>query len=128
MEPDVIHSLTLSWTGWPHDRSEFPVIPSSLMEDLAPLWRSDGFDVLLTEASAGKVQVTAGVLPDVAPTFFAARIKGRLDHAFRKVAIPAAFSRKVGVRTLAMNTKCIPLLFLAACATPPEPAPIVIWS
>ena len=105
MEPDVIHSLTFSWTGWPHDRAEFPDVPASLFEGLVPLWRGDGFDVLLTEASGGKIQVTAGVLPDVAPAFFAARIKGRLDHAFRKAAIPAAFSRKVGARTLAMNTR-----------------------
>jgi REP element-mobilizing transposase RayT len=41
----------------------------------------------------------------VSPTFFAARVKGRLQHAWRAAGMPLAFSRKLAVRTIGKNTR-----------------------
>lgn len=41
--------------------------------------------------------------PDLSPELFAARAKGRLQHALRKAGTPVSFSRKVAVRTLGDN-------------------------
>jgi hypothetical protein len=43
------------------------------------------------------------VRPQVSPVFFAARVKGRLQHAPRKAGFPTAHSRKVAFRTIGAN-------------------------
>ncbi len=51
------------------------------------------------------IQFTFSVMPGVSLVFFAARVKGRLEHALRLAGMPVAFSRKVAVRTIGKNTR-----------------------
>jgi REP element-mobilizing transposase RayT len=50
------------------------------------------------------IQFTFSVKPHVSPVFFAARVKGRLQHALRAAGTPTTFSRKLAVRTIGDNT------------------------
>ena len=59
------------------------------------LWETDGIRVLEFNWSAEQIQFTCSVKPTVSPTFFTARMKGRLQHAFRVAETPTAFSGKV---------------------------------
>jgi REP element-mobilizing transposase RayT len=49
------------------------------------------------------IQFTFSVRPKVSPVFFAARVKGRLQHALREAGLTTSFSRKVAVRTVGQN-------------------------
>ena len=71
-------SLRWAWTGWP-SADVFPN-PSSI-------------DWKLLESLS------------VVPSMIVARLKGRLDHAFRTKGIPLKFSRKVALRSLGENTQ-----------------------
>jgi REP element-mobilizing transposase RayT len=50
------------------------------------------------------VQILFSVTPNVSPTFFCQRVKGRLQHALRQCGTPVDFSRKVSFRSLGENT------------------------
>jgi len=60
--------------------------------------------LLEPHATAEKVQLLFSVTPQVSPTFFCQRVKGRLQHALRKCGTPVDFSRKVSFRSLGENT------------------------
>jgi REP element-mobilizing transposase RayT len=68
-------------------------------------WEGDGLRRLEQEWRPDMIQFTFSVKPGVSPVFFAARVKGRLQHAFRLAGMPVAFSRKVAVRTIGKNTR-----------------------
>ena len=71
-------SLRWAWTGWP-SADVFPNPSSIDWKLLESLW--------------------------VVPSMIVARLKGRLDHAFRTKGIPLKFSRKVALRSLGENTQ-----------------------
>jgi len=66
-------------------------------------WEDDGLRKLEQTWSPQLIQFTFSVRPQVCPVFFAARVKGRLQHALRKAGLTTQFSRKVGVRTIGKN-------------------------
>ncbi len=53
--------------------------------------------------NADKIHVAFSTMPNVSPTFFVARVKGRLQHALRLAGTPVKFSRKVAFRSIGDN-------------------------
>ncbi len=98
------YQLRFSWTGWPETRGLLPDISSQLFEQLSGLWKSDGLNLLEYLATEERVQLLFSTKPGVAPTFLAARAKGRLDHALRQAGLATMFSRKVSVQRIGENT------------------------
>ncbi len=47
--------------------------------------------------------MTFSVRPSVAPTLFTARVKGRLQHAFREAGLGVKFSRKLAMQSIGEN-------------------------
>jgi REP element-mobilizing transposase RayT len=66
-------------------------------------WEADGLRLLEQRFRPEMIQLTFSVKPQVSPVFFAARVKGRLQHAYRAAERPTRFSRKVAVRTIGDN-------------------------
>ncbi len=97
------YQLRYSWTGWPSNE-QFPELPSILFDDLSPLWEKDGLRLLEHRECGGSVQLLFSARPHVAPSFLAARAKGRLDHLLRQRNSPIKFSRKVAVRAVGQNS------------------------
>ena len=73
-------------------------------EQLNEAWETDGLRVLAQNWTTNQVQFTFSVTPQISPVFFAARAKGRLQHALRLAGKSTKFSRKVAVRTIGDNT------------------------
>ncbi len=97
------YHLRYTWSGWPSS-SAFPSVPSDeFFQELDALWENDGMRRLEMTWSASLVQFTFSVTPQVSPVFFASRVKGRVDHALRKLGCPMKFSRKVAFRTIGDN-------------------------
>ena len=48
---------------------------------------------------------TFSTQPHISPAFLAARVKGRLQHAYRTSGIPVKFRRKLAVRSIGDNTR-----------------------
>ncbi|MEW6668684.1 MAG: transposase [Thermodesulfobacteriota bacterium] len=97
-------SLHYDWTGWPTAGTVLPPQTVAVARETAPLWENDGLRLLEPHARAEKVQILFSVTPQVCPTFFCQRVKGRLQHALRKCGTPVEFSRKVSFRSLGENT------------------------
>jgi REP element-mobilizing transposase RayT len=76
-----------------------------LIAETAALWKKDGLTVLEYRWFPEHVQILFQATPDLAPTFVAARAKGRLDHALRTAGIDMPLSRKTSVRALGDNTR-----------------------
>jgi REP element-mobilizing transposase RayT len=94
------YQLRFSWTGWP-SIPPFPPRPAdSYLRELEKKWEQDGIRPLESRWTPEMIQYTVSVKPQVAPTFLAARLKGRLQHALRNAKTPVKFSRKVSVRCL----------------------------
>lgn len=101
--PSPAYHLRYTWSGWPFS-SVFPDQPrAAFFDDLDRLWENDGLRRLEMQWTAKLIQFTFSVKPQVAPAFFASRVKGRLQHALRKADLPTKFSRKVGFRTIGDN-------------------------
>lgn len=98
------HCLRYDWTGWPTSGTELPPQIVAVARDIASIWEQDGLRLLIPQASAEKIQILFSTTPDVSPTFFCMRVKGRLQHALRKAGMPVNFSRKVSFRSLGENT------------------------
>jgi REP element-mobilizing transposase RayT len=77
--------------------------PPSFWAPLEAAWEEDGLRKLEHHWSSEKIQFTMSVRPPVSPVLFAARVKGRLQHALRTAGLSCAFSRKVAVRTIGDN-------------------------
>lgn len=99
-----VHRLRYSWTGWPSGKA-FSVTPTHLLAETAPLWQTDGLQLLEARWTSEHVQILFAASPDVPPTLVAARAKGRLDHALRTTGQAIPFSRKVSIRALGDNTR-----------------------
>lgn len=125
-----VHSLFYTWSGWPSegngDASPRPCLPrrsvgaktgavgremrifppepgESFFDSLRALWATDGLTLLTRKWTPDLIQLAFSVTPDVAPTFFTQRAKGRMQHALREAGTPADFSRKVGMRAIGEN-------------------------
>lgn len=93
------YHLRYTWTGWPSSGS-LPEPNKGLLDDFASALAADCIRPLEHAWSPNEVQFTCSVTPQVTPTLFAARMKGRLQHLLRQCGQPVAFSRKVAVRTI----------------------------
>jgi len=94
------YHLRYSWTGWPSAGTFPPAPDESFFETLEKRWETDGIRPLERKWSAEQIQFTCSVRATVSPTVFAGRVKGRLEHAFRKAGTRINFSRKVAFRSL----------------------------
>jgi REP element-mobilizing transposase RayT len=84
--------------------SVFPPEPGNdFFAKLAALWKSDGLTLLTRNWQPDLIQLAFAVTPDVAPTFFTHRVKGRLQHALREAGTPVDFSRKASMRAIGEN-------------------------
>jgi REP element-mobilizing transposase RayT len=102
LRPPAYH-LRYTWSGWPSSGPFPEVPPPNLWDALDAAWENDGLRRLEQTWSKELIQFTFSVRPQVAPVFFAGRVKGRLQHALRKAGLPTAFSRKVAVGTIGKN-------------------------
>lgn len=96
------YHLRYTWTGWPSS-GRLPEFSQDLLDGFASALQADCIRPLENSWSPDQVQFTCSVMPQVAPTLFAARMKGRLQHLLRQRGQPASFSRKVAVRTIGDN-------------------------
>ncbi len=96
--------LRYSWTGWP-SRPPFPA-DASVLDGITGLWEKDGLRLLERYWADDKVHLTFSATPEVSPVFLAGRVKGRLDHAFRKASREfPGLSRKLSVTSVGHNTR-----------------------
>ncbi len=101
---DLPHALFYSWTGWPEQGTTFAgSLSQERKVELMAAWQHDGFTPESLVITATKAHLTCAVTPDITPVFYAARAKGRLQHALRQAGMPCAFSRKASVRALGKN-------------------------
>ncbi len=98
------YHLRYSWTGWPSAEAQFPDLPDDdFFSTIDAAWSGDHLRRMATNWSHEKIQMTFSVMPWVSPTFFNARVKGRLQHALRQAGTPVSFSRKVAFRAIGDN-------------------------
>src|SRR5262245_15250557 len=98
------YHLRYTWSGWPSGGT-FPASPAEPFWNLLDAaWETDGLRRLEQRWTSELIQFTFSVKPQVATVFFAARVKGRLQHALRKSGLFAEFQRKLAVRTIGTNT------------------------
>ena len=98
------YSLRWSWAGWP-STGTFPSLDSNAWGTLHSLWEKDGIRVLERRCTDSQWQLTVSSRTNVVPSFIVARLKGRIDHAFRSSKSGFQFSRKVSLRSLGSNTE-----------------------
>jgi REP element-mobilizing transposase RayT len=96
--------LRYSWTAWP---SQPPLeADAAVLDDIKPLWEGDRMRTLEHYWSDETIQLTFSSTPEVSPVFLAARAKGRLQHALRRVNRSfSGFSRKVSVCSVGHNCR-----------------------
>ena len=112
LEFPLIPHLFLSWTGWPA-AGAFPARPAApFIEALRAAWAADGLEFQHVDWRSAEIQMAFRTGPDVSPEYFAARVKGRLQHALRRAGMPPDFSRKTAVRTLGDNTSGVVAAYL----------------
>ena len=98
--------LRYSWTAFPAKGQRLPkTLPEGIMKNLAAAWESDGIRLLEHRWEDDRFQATFSTTPQVAPTFLAARAKGRLQHALRQAGLTMKFARNFSVRALGNNTR-----------------------
>ena len=97
---DPAYHLRFTWAGWP-STGTFPPLPP--LGELTSQWETDGLRLLEQRFQPRQIQFTFSARPQVSPVFFAARVKGRLQHAYRAVGQSTSFSRKVAVGTVGRN-------------------------
>lgn len=99
------YQLRYGWTGWPSEGS-FPAQPPPLfLDQLAERWEQDGLRLLEHLWASRQISLTFSATPEVSPVLLATRIKGRLQHAFRRESKPIKFSRKLALRSIGHNTR-----------------------
>ena len=101
------HSLYYSWNGWLIERADFPPNASEMVEKCRDLWGKDGFVLINAIFEPNHIQLLFKVEPEIAPVLFMKKVKGRLDHAFRKESTPVHFSELNGFRALGANTDVV---------------------
>jgi len=96
--------LRYTWTGWPTEGTKFPTQPDDLFfQELDNAWATDNLKRISMRWNADEIQVAFSTTPNVSPTLFVARVKGRLQHALRLAGTPVKFSRKVAFRSIGDN-------------------------
>ena len=100
-----VHSLYYSWAGMLSGNKTFPDSSSMMFNLCAPLWKEDGFLFKSFDNKMNLLQAFFDTQPEVSPLKFTQKVKGRLDHAFRKSGTPVKFSRAVSFRSLGCNTR-----------------------
>ena len=99
-----VHSLYYSWNGWLIKRAKFPPNAREVVEKCRDLWQKDGFILINSQFEANRIQLLFRAEPNITPVEFTRKVKGRLDHAFRKENTPVRFSELNGFRALGANT------------------------
>lgn len=114
MEFPLIHRLAYSWAGWP-SAGAFPPEPAAdVFAPLRAAWRTDSLELLTCVWTPAEIQLAFRAEPDIAPAWFSARVKGRLQHALRQAGTPVSFSRKVAMRALGDNRSEVVEAYLRA--------------
>ncbi len=111
----IVHNLHYGWTGWTNEAC-FPASSDAVVKQCAPLWFDDGLQLESCKIQQNEIQCLFKAIPQVSPVFCCARVKGRLQHAFRKNSSPIDFSRKIGFRSLGDNTREIVQKYIAGQA------------
>lgn len=94
------YQLRYTWSGWP-STGTFP--PPPPLQRLCQRWEAEGLRLLENRFQPQLIQLTFSVTPQTSPVFFASRVKGRLQHAYRECGRPTQFSRKVAVGAIGNN-------------------------
>jgi len=103
----AIHALRYDWTGWLSGKQPFPPTTPDAVHEAAELWQGDGLTLGEFRICDDSIQILFETTPGVSPTFFTARVKGRLQHALRRAGTPVKFSRKVSFRSLGENIRAV---------------------
>ena len=93
------------WTGWLSNSSTFPANTPEIVRQTVPDWDKEGLRMMEFFVRQSMIQILFSVAPEISLILFAARVKGRLQYAFRSSGMPVVFSRKVSVRSLGENTR-----------------------
>ncbi len=101
------HALRYDWTGWLSDGKPFPPTTTDAIRGTTALWQDDGLTLGEFRILGDRAQILFETTPQVAPALFAARVKGRLQHALRHAGTPVKFSRKVSFRSLGENIRAV---------------------
>jgi len=109
----AVHLLHYDWTGWLKDQAAFPATLSDAIKNCRDLWASDGMKLEKRESRLGQLQLMFNVIPQLSPSLFVQRVKGRLSHALRKAGTPVQFRVKKGFRSLGKNTREIVQAYIA---------------
>lgn len=110
---DLVHRIAYSWTGWPKGEPLPPLPGDDFLAALDAAWTKDGLKRIAQRWQDDLVQFTFEAPSNISPEFVAARAKGRLDHALRKMGWGHGFERKVAVRSLGENTLDVVLRYIA---------------
>lgn len=97
------YRLRYGWTGWPTMGTRFPDAMAGRPAVPTADWEGDLLRLLENSFSPERVLMTFSVTPQVAPVFFVAHVKGRLQHALRQAGAPVKFSRKVAMVSIGEN-------------------------
>jgi REP element-mobilizing transposase RayT len=96
------YHLRFTVTAWPASGC-IPTIDVS--GSIRPRWEADGLRLLESSRSDDRIQLAFSAKPTISPVLLGARVKGRLQHAWRAAECEFdGFSRKVAVRALGENT------------------------
>ncbi len=109
----AVHNLHYDWTGWLRDQASFPPLLSDAIDCCRPLWTSDGMQLEKWRSLRDQLQMMFSVIPELEPSLFSQRVKGRLQYALRNLGTPVAFRLKKGFRTLGENTREIVQAYIA---------------
>jgi REP element-mobilizing transposase RayT len=99
------YHLRYNWAGWPSSSHLPPEPERQFFENLAEALEPDGIRILEHRWSSSAVQIVTSVRPCVSPTFFTARMKGRLNYALRHQGTPVKFKRNFAMKTLGENSR-----------------------
>lgn len=100
-----VESLNYSCSSWLRDSAVFPEITAKAINDCRPKWFEDGFNLTNWDLNSGALQFCFAVKAEIPPVKFMQKVKGRLDHALRKLGHAVIFSRKIAFRCLGENTR-----------------------
>jgi REP element-mobilizing transposase RayT len=97
----ALYKLHYAWTGWP--RAPWTPADPTPSPLLLEEWTRDGIQPLSLLAKEDRIRFLFTAQPDVSPAFLAARVKGRLQHHWRRLESFPGFDRPFLLRTLGFN-------------------------
>ena len=95
--------LRYGWMAWPSVGTTLSAPPDYPVAE----WEHDGLHLLEHAFTPHEIRLVVSAGPDLAPVDVARLLKGRLQHAMRKAAVPVNFSRKVALRAIGHNTRVV---------------------